>query len=228
MKSKGRILRIGGLLLIAAALCLTGYNVWETKEAGKTRDAVMEQLDKLLPTPEPTPRATERAGTQSPVEAVPTEDPWEGYATPTEIVYPDYVLNPKMEMPVKTIDGYDYIGVLWVEKEDLSIPILSTWDYKRLKINPCRYAGSVYENNLVLAAHNYATHFGWLYTAAIGDEVTFTDMDGNVFRYRVAEIEQLRPSERERMIESEWPLTCYTCSIGNRTRLAIRCEKTEG
>ena len=84
------------------------------------------------------------------------------------------------------------------------------------------------ENNLVLAAHNYATHFGWLYTAAIGDEVTFTDMDGNVFRYRVAEIEQLRPSERERMIESEWPLTCYTCSIGNRTRLAIRCEKTEG
>ena len=230
-KRRGRFFLVAGTLLIAAAMGIVGYNLWENRQAGIARDRVVEQLSKELPllSGQPSPAQSEKRddGKESNIY-LPFPGGSDSVANVQEIVYPDYVLNPNMEMPTKTIDGHEYIGVLFVEAEDLYIPIMSDFDYKHLKINPCRYAGSLYQDNLVLAAHNYATHFGWLYTAAVGDELTFTDMDGNVFRYRIADIEQMRPTEAKRMVESEWALTCFTCSIGNQTRLAVRCERMDG
>ena len=62
------------------------------------------------------------------------------------------------------------------------------WSYPKLKIAPCRYSGSAYTGNLVIAAHNYRTHFGLLESLAPGAQVKFTDVEGNVFSYEIAEI----------------------------------------
>ena len=55
----------------------------------------------------------------------------------------------------------------------------------------------------------------------------FTDMDGNVFSYQVADIEILQPGDVEELCSGEWPLTLYTCTIGGRTRITVRCELIE-
>ena len=60
------------------------------------------------------------------------------------------------EMPVVEIDGCDYIGVLSFPSLSLELPVMAEWDYARLKIAPCRYAGSYFTGDLVIAAHNYA------------------------------------------------------------------------
>lgn len=138
---------------------------------------------------------------------------------------PDYMLNPEMDMPVKKVQGNYYIGVLEIPDLELELPIISQWSYNRLHTAPCRYYGSAYLDNMVICAHNYDRHFGRLETLGVGSPITFTDSDGNVFRYKVGSIEILKPRETERMKESEWDLTLFTCTIGGRTRVTVRCER---
>jgi sortase A len=133
------------------------------------------------------------------------------------------------EIPAIDLDGEDYIGILQVPSIDLILPVLGEWDYDKLKISPCRYSGSVYEDNMVIAGHNYPRHFSPLKWLATGSEVTFTDVDGNVFRYIVTQIETLQPDEIERMTEDsdDWDLTLFTCTTGGRSRCTLRCVRVE-
>ena len=130
-------------------------------------------------------------------------------------------------MPTETVDGNAYIGVLELPSLELKLPVLSEWSYSGLKLAPCRYAGSAYLNNMVIAAHNYSTHFGYLGNLAQGDEVVFTDVDGNVFRYQVLEVETLSPFAVEEMTDGDWDLTLFTCTISGRSRVTVRCALTE-
>lgn len=199
-----------GLLLIAAALFLAAYNLWEERRAGHAARETVAQLLETVEVPPPENRP----------ESAPPE-------TATEVEIPDYILDPGREMPVETVDGEDYIGVLRIPALDLELPIHSQWSYKRLKTAPCRYSGSAYQDDLVLCAHNYATHFGGLKSLRTGDEVTFTDVDGNRFRYQVAAVEALAPTDIEEMTAGDWPLTLFTCTPGGQSRVAVRCTGGE-
>ena len=42
-------------------------------------------------------------------------------------------------MPTVQIDGYDYIGYLELPTVGLTLPVMESWDYDRLKLAPCRY-----------------------------------------------------------------------------------------
>ena len=192
MKHKGKGLIFTGLLLIAAALFLTGYNLFDQMRAQRSAAQAAAQLAERLP-----------------------------QTTQTDV--PDYLLTPEMEMPVETIDGVDYVGVLRIPALALELPVINQWSYPLLKIAPCRYSGSAYQNNLVLCAHNYASHFGNLKNLHIGDAVTFTDMDGNLFTYQVAELETLPPQATEEMENGDWDLTLFTCTVGGQSRVTVRC-----
>ena len=207
MSKSGKICTGIGLLLLAAALFLTAYNLWGDARAGKTADTVLEQL---------MPEIEERENNSLP--ELPSGESLE------ESYIPDYVLNSEMDMPEEEIDGHEYIGMLQIPALLLELPVISEWSYPNLKIAPCRYTGSVYRNNLVIAAHNYSSHFGHLKNLSQGDEITFTDMDGNVFRYEVAEIETLSPFAIEEMTSGDWDLTLFTCTVGGKSRVTVRCK----
>lgn len=137
---------------------------------------------------------------------------------------PPFVQYPEMEMPTKEIDGQTYIGMVEVPSLELSLPVISEWTYPRLKKAPCRYVGSVYSKDMVICGHNYDRHFGRLKDLAVGDEVRFTDMDGNVFFYSVCGTEQLGKYAVEDMLAGEWDLTLFTCTKGGRMRVTVRCK----
>lgn len=147
-------------------------------------------------------------------------------AVPNEI--PDYVLNPDMDMPTVKIGGYEYIGKVRIPSLKLKLPVMDTWSYPQMRIAPCRYKGSAYLNNLIICAHNYASHFGRLKNLEIGDKVIFTDVDGNVFNYEVKHIDTLTGGAVEEMESGEWDLTLFTCTIGGRLRVTVRCSLTDG
>ena len=192
MKHKGKGLIFTGLLLIAAALFLTGYNLFDQMRAQRSAAQAAAQLTEQLP-----------------------------QTSQTDV--PDYLLTPEMEMPVETIDGVDYVGVLRIPALALELPVISQWSYPLLKIAPCRYSGSAYQNNLVLCAHNYASHFGNLKNLHIGDAVTFTHLDGNLFSYQVAEQATLLTQATEEMESGDWDLTLFTCTVGGQSRVTVRC-----
>lgn len=220
-KKRGLWLVVIGLLLIAAALLLTGYNIWSDRIAGEERDAVLTELRAFVPEIETETGILENSTPPAPHMG---ESEVIGYEEP---VYPDYVLNPNMEMPVQQIYDYDYIAILSIPALELELPVMSEWDYTRLRINPCRYSGTVYLNNFVICAHNYTSHFGRLSSLSIGDEIILTDMDGNMFRYLVGEIMTLGPAAVEEMTDSGWDLTLFTCTVGGATRVTVRCEMVE-
>lgn len=137
---------------------------------------------------------------------------------------PLYLLDLERKMPEKVIDGAGYIGILELPALHRELPVMSVWTEKNLQKAPCRYSGSAYMQNLVIAGHNYRAHFSGIGNLKKGDSVIFTDMDGNRFFYEVSEIEILDAQETERMTESWWALTLFTCTAGGKRRIAVRCD----
>ena len=209
MKTKGNAWIALGLQLLAAALFLTVWNMNQANEAGDQAEAIVQELSTQI------------------VQRREPEDIQPPTAETLDPNQPDYVRFPNMEMPTTRLNGYDYIGVLEIPMLQLELPVMSTWDYTRLRIAPCRYQGSAYLNNMILCAHNYTTHFGQIKNLSLGDSVYFTDADGNVFAYQVAAIETLAPTAVEEMEAGEWDLTLFTCTIGGSTRVTVRCEAVE-
>ena len=209
MSKRGKLCTALGLLLLLAALGLTAYNLWRDAMASMSVDVVLERL---------TPTLSSR---QSELPALSSGEALE------EAFVPDHVLNPEMAMPEETIDGRNYIGVLDIPALELSLPIISEWSYDALQIAPCRYSGSAYLDNLVIAGHNYRSHFASLPQLQPGDTVTFTDMDGNVFSYAVSSLETLSSYAISDMTSGDWDLTLFTCTVGGQSRLAIRCDHAE-
>ena len=137
---------------------------------------------------------------------------------------PSFVRYPDMEMPTEVIDGQTYIGMLEVPALELSLPVMSEWSYPRLKKAPCRYVGSIYSKDMIICGHNYDLHFGRLKDLAVGEEVRFTDMDGNVFIYAISGTEQLGKYAVDEMLAGDWDLTLFTCTKGGQTRVTVRCR----
>ncbi len=131
------------------------------------------------------------------------------------------------EMIVKEIDGYGYIGYISVPVLDIDLPVMSEWDYDRLKISPCRYYGSTKTDNLVIAAHNYDSHFGYLGDLEPGDSVVFTDMAANVHNYKVNSVELLMPTDVDKVKDSGDDLILYTCTYSRSKRITVRCSYSQ-
>lgn len=203
MKRKSvRIMITMGLLLITAALSLTGYNIWNDMKSSIRANNALQQLEF-------------GAGSQ------------------------EWKQNPDMEMPEIEIDGIWYVGALEIPVLDLQLPVASCWDEDASRTAPCRYTGSPYAGNMIIAGHNYRNHFGKLRNLKLGDKVYFTDLSGNSFCYYVQNIELVDGTDIERMkngsgisdssksgsaySQDEWNLTLFTCNFNGQARLTIRC-----
>lgn len=206
----GRIWINTGLLLLTAALFLWAYNGQESRRAGDSAQQVITELTQSL---------TQEAATEG------VAAPEQGDAPAVKL--PEYLLDDQREMPEKTVGGRDYIGVLSIPALDLELPVLSRWSYPNLKVAPCRYSGSLYQNNLVICAHNYASHFGRLKTLQPGDTLLFTDMDDQVVTFQMVEREILEPNDEEAMTTGQWDLTLFTCTPGGQTRVTVRFQRAD-
>ena len=209
MKSKtrvGNILLAAGALFLAAALLLTGSNLFETYQAGQASERLSQEV-------------RSRIGSQAQEESSLSQAALAGGEEET----PEYLRNPEMEMPVEEIEGNGYIGLLEIPALGLSLPVMSEWSYQKLKLAPCRYSGSAYTGNFTIAGHNYSTHFGPIGGLNAGDSITFTDMRGNRFAYEVQVVETLEATAVEDMVSEEWDLTLFTCDLSGESRVTVRC-----
>ena len=200
MKSKAKIFTWIGKVCLLSALLLHLYNIYDNMNQDQNQKQILEQYIQETNHQQDT----------------------------SFIQIPDYQLNPEMEMPEVSIPGLEEagcIGILEIPSINIKLPVLSTWSYSLLKKAPCRYTGSIYLDNMVIAAHNSEAHFKKISNLQEGDIVTFTDAVGNVFTYTVAGIELLQPDEVENMTNGQWPLTLFTCTYGGASRVTVRCEK---
>ena len=208
------ILTLGMLLLLSAAI-LTSLNFIEDGQAGEAAGNALEQL---LLAERDARDAARRAYSETSDE--PAAD--SSGITLDPVYLNDNTSTPEGEMPVIGIDGYDYIGVLQIPSLDLTLPVISDWSYPALQIAPCRYEGSAYNGGMVIAGHNFDSHFGKLSQLEPGDEIKFIDLSGHTFTYAVAETEVLEATAIEEMVTGGWDLTLFTCTLSGQTRFTVR------
>lgn len=205
----GNILKGAGLILVTAAVLLLVYNLWDGHRARESEEAILAEYLQENKKASESPDASDKEDEQN---------------------IPDYLLNPDMDMPeytLKSLGDVACIGILEIPALDLELPVISSWSYSSLRLAPCRYSGSAYKGDLVIAAHNYQSHFGGLRTLPEGSEVFFTDAVGNWFSYYVAVTEALTPWSVDDMTSGEWPLTLFTCTLDSQNRVTVRCEYSE-
>lgn len=131
------------------------------------------------------------------------------------------------EDPILRIDGFNYLGYIELCRYNLKMPVIADWDLDYLQVAPARYRGSLQGCDLVIAAHNYRAHFNSLRYSDPGDKIIFTDVRGKQYNYIIKEIEELQPTEIERMINGEWDLTLFTCNYDGSARVTARCVQAD-
>lgn len=195
---KGRIPMCIGAVLICAAILLSLYNIIDNKRAENAAKRALELLKFN-----------------------------QCQITNQNNFIPDYILNPDMDLPIQTIENSKYIGVLYLPTLNLTLPVIDTCDNSSLRKAPCRYSGTPYKRNMIIAAHNYTIHFAKIGQLKYEDEVSFKDLDGNVFKYKVREIETIKENDVEGMKSGHCDLTLFTCNYSGRARVTIRCEQID-
>ena len=192
--------RMGVLCICLGVACLLSsvgfiaYNRWEDKTAAATAQSLLEDVQSLI-------------HEKQPEQPLPND---------TEIL--------PAEMATVAVENYDCIGILSVPVLDLELPVLSEWSYAKLKKAPCHYYGTCYEENFVIAAHNYKSHFGRLSELQAGDLIVFTDAYGVDHHYEVVLLETLPKEATKEMIAGGFDLSLYTCTTGGNSRVTVRCR----
>lgn len=204
MRKRGSfVLLLLGAALLCAALLLAAKNRREETSAGEAAAALLAQAEQTI------------AQHAAPPAAVPTP-------APSSAVEETLSASPSAS-PSAAPEGPAFLGVLSVPAVSLTVPVLAEWSYYHLTLAPCRDCGSVETGDLVIAAHNYDTHFGRLSRIAPGDSVYFTDMAGSTTEYAATSVEQRDPSDAEGVRGSGYPLVLYTCSWDCTARVTVFC-----
>lgn len=200
------MLIFGAILLLAVVIQII-WNLNATRESNESASNVVSQIHDMMGHKD----ATSEDGEPSPNEDGQSATPGETGPVSTEEV-------------VVEIDGYGYIGYLTFPTLDLQLPVMSELDNARLKIAPCRWVGTVATDDIVIAAHNNR-HFGPINDLVLGDSVIFTDMNGVSTHYEVVESGILASTAIEEMTSGEFDMTLFTCTVGGRSRVTVRCDR---
>ncbi len=216
-KKIGIICVIFGAVLIISALLLFFYNQYEDYRAGQEAESLLSDIKSVIAeknhqTNTTSEHISDNAETELSETAEPTEETEETSAE---------------ETPIVMIKGYDYIGIISIPKLEIELPVMADWDYTRLKFAPCRQFGSSKTDDLVIAAHNYRSHFGNLHDLEFGDSVEFTDMEGNISIYSVESIQVLNATNVDAVQNSDYDLVLYTCTKIDETRLTVFCNRSD-
>ena len=112
-------------------------------------------------------------------------------------------------MAAVEIDGIDVIGLLELPGRGIKLPVSAEWDSSEQSFRPARFMGSVYDGTLIVGGRSEDGNFDFIDQLDAGEELTFTDMTGRVFRYKVRKICHADNARAETLVDSESALTLF-------------------
>lgn len=204
-KTHGRLCIMLGAALLLAALSLVLYNLNQDRRSGKAAQELLEEL-----------------GQEMPSTSEISEIPETGFG---EDLFVEYEKIEAAEENLIEADGRLYVGIISIPSLQLELPVLSEWSYPNLKLSPCRYSGTAAGGNLIIAAHNYRSHFGRLQELGSGDTIFFTDGNGVTYEYETTQTENINGSDISAMefgSADSWDLTLFTCTLSGQSRVTVR------
>jgi sortase A len=122
-----------------------------------------------------------------------------------------------------SIEGEDFVGILEIPRFNSGLPIGASWGSPSKY--PCRLRGSVYDRTIQIGGTSQKGQYDFYRDLCVGDSVFFTDMDGNLFSYRMVSMEVLKDTAVKDMYSGGYDLTLFTCTYSGESRVTIRCER---
>lgn len=212
LRKAGNVMILSGAVLISGAAGLWIYNVKTSDEAEKASEFAVSAFFSY---------AEEEKSEAESSPHIPS------VSEACSAIYSRYSVSAAEipEEPVFENEGTEWLAVIEIPVLELSLPVCSELTMDNLKLYPCRYTGTVSENNIIIAAHNYESHFGNIKKLQQGDEIYYTDASGEKTLYAVTETEVIPGNDTEAMKNGSWDMTLFSCDISGRSRITVRCVK---
>ena len=209
-KASGNLWISFGLILILIGGILCASNIYEGIEVNQLDQEILSEILNEIDDRKDSEESSKTSGEN--------DDSMEDVFNPEAY--------PEMEMPVIMVRGRYYIGYISFPSLGINLPVQKNWSEEAFDISPCRYAGSLFTDDMVIAGHNFYSQLYQLKNCKAGQEVVFTDVEGKEYYFEVTSMEILAPTETEYMITKDgWDLTVFTCTYGAGSRRTIRCIK---
>ncbi len=122
-------------------------------------------------------------------------------------------------------DGLNFFGIISIPVLDIRLPVCSDFSMENLSSYPCIYSGDISDSNMIIAAHNYDSHFGNIKSLDPGDTVILKTVSGKEIVYEVFSTDIIPGDKSDEMISGDWDLTLFTCNRSGINRITVRCSK---
>ncbi len=124
-----------------------------------------------------------------------------------------------------------YFCKLKIAKINLEYFIYNDYSEELLKILPCKFSGTNFENNgnICIIGHNYFDDrfFGNLNKLKINDEIILENLKGKEYKYMVYDIYEINEQDINEVISNNGVLktvTLCTCTFDKNKRLIVKAK----
>lgn len=202
-KKRGNVLIGFGLLLIAAALCLVAYNVWDADRAYKASNAIAEELIEEIDQ-----NGGNKLDLYDPNAPMPTITV-EGY----EYIGILEVPVDDLQLPVMMEWDYDRLKIS---------PCRYTGSYYSDDLVICGHNYAKHFSPLKWIDIGADVYF----TNVEGETIHYTVTNRETVQ-PTAVSEMVENMSNSDEATEDWDLTLFTCNTGGQTRCAVRCKRVE-
>lgn len=134
------------------------------------------------------------------------------------------VLGEKSDntMPILSIEGTDFVGILEMPKFRSTLPVCADW--ARLFNQPCRFSGNIYDKTMQIGLTSQKGQYDFYRDITVGDTVLFTDMEGNRYTYTVTNLRYEKHINQETLNRENAALTLFVKNVYSFEYIIVYCD----
>ena len=126
--------------------------------------------------------------------------------------------STELDMPVISIDGQDFCGLLEVKKLGIQLPVADHWKLKGSFTS--RYCGSCYEGTMRIGGKG----IDFVIQLDLNDRITIVDLLGQEFSYTVDRIDRANELTKEKMDSFDDDLILFAYLSAERKYVLVFCN----
>ena len=125
-------------------------------------------------------------------------------------------------MAVLSVEEMEFIGILEMPRYGAAMPVGVQWG--QISKYPCRFGGSVYDGTMQIGGTSQDGQFDFYREISVGDAVYFTDMEGDRFAYKVADIRYEKHADQSALQRREADLKLFIKNEYAMEYIIISCD----
>ena len=214
MKKISTIWIVLGCVLMVAGLLTYGYQKNQERVANETIEQLMKDMEQKR---------------EEMLQAAASKEEEERVASQGAVAGDE---NPQTSVAQTDYSQYRILGILHFPSLGRKVPVLGEeMTDDMLNVAPCHYGGpeSPQEaGNIIIAGHNYKSHFGSLRKLKPAQIVVWETPDGFEHRYEVSEVKEIEPNDFDYVEKNinTYSITLFTCTDSGRMRWAVKLKKS--